>query len=70
MRRFLLMPMIATAMLAIGAAPALAQVRTIDPDQAIDGDLAPSSQSTTPPRAADPAPPPAADDQGYADPAG
>lgn len=67
MRRFLLMPMIATAMFAIGAAPALAQVRTIDPDQAIDGDLAPSSQPTATPRAADQAPPPAADDQGYAD---
>jgi hypothetical protein len=46
MRRLSFVPIAALAALAMAAAPALAQVRTIDPDQAIDGDLAPSAQPT------------------------
>ena len=45
MRRLPLMSMIALASLAIGAAPAAAQVKTIDPTRAIDSDL----QSSQPP---------------------
>jgi hypothetical protein len=45
MRRMPLMSMIALASLAFGAAPAAAQVKTIDPTRAIDSDL----QSSPPP---------------------
>jgi hypothetical protein len=45
MRRLPLMSMIALASLAFGAAPAAAQVKTIDPTRAIDSDL----QSSPPP---------------------
>lgn len=38
----------ALAAMALGAAPVVAQVRTIDPNQAIDGDLAPQSQTAAP----------------------
>lgn len=37
-----------SAALVLGAAPALAQVRSVDPDRAIDGDLVPLSQQAQP----------------------
>jgi len=48
MRRLSSVSIAAAAALAMSAAPALAQVRTIDPNQAIDGDLAAPAQSTSP----------------------
>lgn len=48
MRRLPLMPLIVLASLAFGVAPATAQVKTIDPNQAIDGDLQPAKPPYTP----------------------
>lgn len=48
MRRLSMKSMIALASLAIVAAPVSAQVKTIDPDRAIDSDLQPASQTPAP----------------------
>jgi hypothetical protein len=47
-RRFLTIALLVALPLSVGPAPSLAQVRTIDPNQAIDSDLQ-RPQSTTPP---------------------
>lgn len=42
------MTVLAGAVLAVGALPAAAQVRSVNPDQGIDGDLVPVSQQSAP----------------------
>jgi hypothetical protein len=60
MRRSLWTPLAALALIAGGTLPAAAQVKTVDPNQAIDSDITPPDQQAGPPAATPPTtvPPP------------